>query len=260
MSKQKLFLIPGWAVNSSVWYTVCERLSQSFELHHHDFPGYGKRQAAQTQQNCTDSEWDLESLVNDAIANSPPDAIWAGWSLGSIVAMEAARKHSERISALVLVCPTPKFMQGDKWEHGQTEDALNNLSQRFESDYATALKRFLLLQAGTNAAARANAKSTLVEISQHSAPDWSTLQSGLNVLRQTDLRSTAAEISAPTQIIVGRDDRVIPPQAGRSLHGQISGSTLMELPTGHSPFIERPDEFSNAVDAFAKTLRPSANL
>ena len=253
MPKQKLFLVPGWAVNSSVWYTVVERLNQSFELHFHDFPGYGKRRSPHTRQN-THSECDLESLITDAITNSPRGAIWMGWSLGSIVAMEAARKFPEQVSALVLICPTPKFMTSDGWQHGQTEAAMDNLSQRFESDYATALKRFLLLQAGTDSAARANAKSTLAEIAQHPSPSWPTLESGLNLLRQTDLRNTASEISAPTQIIIGRDDRVIPPQAGRSLREQISGSTLLELPTGHSPFIERPDDFSNAVDAFAKKL------
>ena len=256
MPKQKLFLIPGWAVNSSVWYTVSERLSHSFELYYHDFPGYGKRQNVQTPFNDgTDgTKWDLDSLVDDAIAASPPGAVWMGWSLGSIVAIEAARKFPEHISALVLVCPTPKFMTGEGWPHGQTEAAMDNLSQRFKSDYATALKRFLLLQAGTDDGARANAKSTLEKISQHPSPNWATLESGLDVLRQMDLRHTAAEISIPVQIIVGRDDRVIPPQAGRGLHEQIPGSTLVELSTGHSPFIERPDEFLNAVDSFCEKL------
>ena len=254
MRKQKLFLVPGWAVNSSVWYTVSQRLSQSFELHFHNFPGYGERQSARTSSD-NNLQWDLESLVTDAITNSPSDAIWMGWSLGSIVAMEAARNDPAHVSALILVCPTPKFMTGDDWQHGQTEPAMSNLSQRFEDDYKTALKRFLLLQAGTDANARANAKSTLAKIQHHPSPSWPTLESGLNLLRQTDLRNTATEISTPTQIIVGRDDRVIPPQAGRALHAKISGSTLIELPTGHSPFIERPEEFSNAVNTFALQTR-----
>ena len=239
-NKPHLFLIPGWAVNSSVWYCVADQLAQSYELCFYDFPGYGKRQNL-------DGNLTLEQLVDDAISQSPPDAIWLAWSMGTLVAMEAARQAPDRIAALNLVCPTEKFMAEGDWPHGQTAAAIDNLSNRFQSDYQTALKRFLLLQAGTDASARKIAKQTLAEISQHPQPSWPTLNSGLEILRQTDLRPVASQISVPTRIIVSKEDRVIPAAAGIDLHQRITGSTLIELATGHAPFIEQPAQFTDAV-------------
>ena len=85
------------------------------------------------------------------------------------------------------------------------------------------------------------------EIVQHSQPDWTALHSGLEILRQTDLRTVADQITVPTRVIVGKEDRVIPASAGIDLHQRIAGSTLIELPTGHAPFIEQPAQFIDAV-------------
>jgi len=147
----------------------------------------------------------------------------------------------------VITSTSPKFMTGNDWEHGQSEPAMDNLADRFQNDYETALKRFLLLQAGTDAQARAFAKETLSEIMQHPQPSWPTLKSGLDLLRQTDLRAVADQINVDTKIIVGKEDRVIPASAGFDLHQRISGSTLIELSSGHAPFFEQPAEFIDAV-------------
>ena len=242
MPKTKLFLLPGWAVNSSIWDSVAAPLSGVYDLWRYDFPGYGQRQSV-------DGNHSLEELANDALQQSPPDAVWLAWSLGTIVALKAALKSPEAISKLVLICPTPKFMTEDDWPHGQTAAAMDNLAQRFENDYETALKRFLLLQAGTDAAARKIAKQTLQQIGQHPQPNWPTLSSGVEILRRADLRLVANQITVPTRIIVGQEDRVIPATAGIDLHQRITGSTLIELATGHAPFIEQPAQFIEAVTA-----------
>lgn len=240
MSQQKLFLIPGWAVNASVWNAVQSQLESVFDVHLHDFPGYGNRQHL-------DGELTLPQLAEDAIEQSPEDAVWLAWSLGTLVAMQASQKKNDRISKLILVCPTPKFLADDGWKLGQTAAAMDNLSNRFEQDYQTALKRFLLLQAGTDADARSLANNTLNEITQHPPPSWATLKSGLKILRKTDLRDSVKNISIPACIILGRSDRVIPAAAGIDLHQRINGSTLVELNAGHAPFIEQPKLFVDAV-------------
>jgi pimeloyl-[acyl-carrier protein] methyl ester esterase len=241
MTKSKLFLVPGWAVNSNVWHAVAPSLASKFELHYHDFPGYGKR-------HCEDGNRTLQQLADDAIDHAPADAMWLGWSLGAIVAVQAALRSPRRISSLNLVCPTAKFASDSNWQHGQSAAAIDNLSQRFQTDYPSALKRFLLLQAGTDVDARAYAKRTLRQIKGHPAPDWATLESGLNVLRTVDLRIVASQLSVATQIIVGQHDRVIPPTAGIDLHHRIAGSKLQELPTGHAPFVEQPASFVDVIE------------
>lgn len=243
MPKPKLVILHGWAVHSAIWYTAEADLSEHFELHPIDLPGYGSRQSENGDLN-------LDQLTDDVLSQAPPNAHWMGWSLGTIVAMSAALRQTDRINSLTLFSPTPLFMRGDRWDHGITLPALENLQSRFHSDYATALKRFLLMQAGTDQVARTNAKATWQRLTQSPAPTKATLDAGLEILKTTDLRDRVGAISVPTRIVTCREDRVIPAAAGQALHQMIPQSTLLELPSGHAPMIEIPSQFVQAIAAF----------
>jgi 2-hydroxy-6-oxonona-2,4-dienedioate hydrolase len=59
------------------------------------------------------------------------------------------------------------------------------------------------------------------------------------------------DIKAPTLIVWGRDDRIIPVGNGAYLHAAISGSKLVVIPEcGHGPALEQPEAWRDAVVAF----------
>jgi len=242
MIKRKLVVLHGWAVHSAIWHTVEEDLSDHFELYPIDLPGYGNRQTENGDLN-------LDQLADDVLSQAPENAHWLAWSLGTMVAMSAALRAADRIASMTLVSPTPLFMQVDGWKHGITLPALENLQSRFHTDYNTALKRFLLMQAGTDQVARSNAKATWQRLTQSPAPTTATLDAGLEILKTTDLRLRAGTISVPTRIVTCREDRVIPAAAGQALHEMIPQSTLLELPSGHAPMIQIPRQFVQAITA-----------
>ncbi|MGB8405652.1 MAG: alpha/beta hydrolase [Mycobacterium sp.] len=70
-----------------------------------------------------------------------------------------------------------------------------------------------------------------------------------------DLRSRAAQITAPTLIIWGRRDVAIPQAAGRAANAAIPGSQFTMLNTGHVSFSSAPGEFLAAVQPFLATVR-----
>ena len=75
------------------------------------------------------------------------------------------------------------------------------------------------------------------------------------------------EISRPTLLIIGQDDRTVVgknrlpaslqsvagqyPELGRRAHAAIKGSFLVEAPDcGHVPHIQKPEQFRHAVVTF----------
>lgn len=65
-----------------------------------------------------------------------------------------------------------------------------------------------------------------------------------------DLRSRAAELSAPTLIVWGKKDIAVPLRGGRATHNAIRGSRLEILDTGHVVFSSDPDGFLAMVEPF----------
>lgn len=68
-----------------------------------------------------------------------------------------------------------------------------------------------------------------------------------------DLTGRAATIAAPTLIVWGKRDPVIPLRYGKVAHKLIPGSRLEVLDTGHAPFSSRPDEFLQIVEPFVRS-------
>ena len=69
-----------------------------------------------------------------------------------------------------------------------------------------------------------------------------------------DLRSRAAELTAPTLIVWGKKDIAIPLRAGRATHDAIRGSRFEILDTGHVVFSSDPDGFLAIAEPFLQSV------
>ncbi|MDH6243258.1 alpha/beta hydrolase [Mycobacterium sp. OTB74] len=69
-----------------------------------------------------------------------------------------------------------------------------------------------------------------------------------------DLTGSAAAITAPTQIVWGKRDPIIPLRFGNVAHRLIPGSQLEVFNTGHAPFSSQPDEFLQFVEPFVRSV------
>jgi len=66
----------------------------------------------------------------------------------------------------------------------------------------------------------------------------------------------AKRITAPTLVLWGREDKLLPSSEGLALSSAISNARFEVLPaTGHLPQEETPEEFSRAVSEFLRGLR-----
>ncbi len=79
-----LVMLHGWAMHGGVFAPLIARLEQDFTLYIVDLPGHGLS---------ADSPMALElDVVARHIAAHTPAALWLGWSLGGLVALQAAQQ------------------------------------------------------------------------------------------------------------------------------------------------------------------------
>jgi pimeloyl-ACP methyl ester carboxylesterase len=76
--------------------------------------------------------------------------------------------------------------------------------------------------------------------------------SAVAVLRDADLHTRLADIQAPTLVVTGTRDALIPSSAARIYCERIRGARHVEMDSGHFPPIETPDAFASAVLGFAQ--------
>jgi pimeloyl-ACP methyl ester carboxylesterase len=75
-----------------------------------------------------------------------------------------------------------------------------------------------------------------------------------------DLRGDAHSIRAPTLLVWGRHDPVIPPKIARRVAAAIGGSQLVVLDTGHVPHTGDPHGFADHLVPFADAAFDGAEV
>ncbi|MFN0071305.1 MAG: alpha/beta fold hydrolase [Chloroflexota bacterium] len=70
-------------------------------------------------------------------------------------------------------------------------------------------------------------------------------------LLQADIRAKLSRIVAPTLLLWGANDRLLPPELGRQLQTALPNAQLEVIDgAGHNPMWDRPDSFNRSVLAF----------
>ncbi|RBP53088.1 alpha/beta fold hydrolase [Arenicella xantha] len=245
-----IVLVPGWGINSCVWLGLLEligSLRPDLNVQLIDFPGY-----AQHADSVCPS--DLNDLATFCLEQAPQDAVWVGWSLGGMVAMQAAlTSGTSRVRGLQLIATSAKFVASPDWQFGVDVSVFERFCNELSNDYRQALKRFLLLQAGNRHEARGVVKELHQRIIATTSPTKASLQAGLSCLAGADLRGVVDQIDVPTQVVIGKLDRVANPAGGEALARSLGGE-LVALHCGHAPFI------THAEDVVASLLRLLADV
>lgn len=246
-----LVLLHGWGINAAIWNALIPKLETEFELHIIELPGYSASPIAQPEMS-------LAEITDNVLQQAPDQAIWVGWSLGGTIAINAALTHPERIRKLQLICTTPRFLACADWEHGVQKDAFEKLAMGFHGNYAKALQAFLRLQLFQTDRAqqrifRQIAKELTAQLIAHHTPSVATLQNGLAILANTDLRDQIPKLTIDTQIIAGKNDTLVPLGASHFLNENLtSPHSLIEFDTGHLPFLESTKGYIEALKQFSK--------
>ncbi|MBE9562077.1 MAG: alpha/beta fold hydrolase, partial [Proteobacteria bacterium] len=190
-------------------------------------------------------------LTEQLIAELPNDAVWIGWSLGGLLAMNIAIQHQVR--GLVMIATSPRFVTAKDWPHAMTPKVLQQFASQLQVDTAGTLRRFLALQVrGCD-----NAREQLRKLSFFSAnpPKIDALHSGLQLLQNTDLRSQLQQINCPSLLCLGKRDKIVPVEVGEAC--QIYWPTLNKIiikPAAHIPFLSHPEIFMHILRDFLDGL------
>jgi pimeloyl-ACP methyl ester carboxylesterase len=206
-----------------------------------DYPGAGRTLRAGGPLTV---DFLADQLVAAAEAEGLERFALAGFSLGGPIAIRAAVKYPERISALVL---TATFAYRD----ARLDLAAKLWAQLYESGDTGLLSEFLTLVALSTEALQAaperdlrRAIDGLAELIPAGTPEH------VDLVRHADVRDDLAAVTAPTLVISTTGDPLVGPHLHEELAARIPGARLARIATGHLPFAERPQEWLGLITGF----------
>lgn len=198
-----------------------------------DLPGHGASPGPALASVEAMADWLLASLDGAGIAR----ALLVGHSMGSLIALEAALRDPARVAGLALLGTAWPMKVSDALLAGALEDQDAAIGMVAHWSHA----RPELEQPAREAMRR-------------------VADGGPPALLHTDLSAckayanggaAAAAVACPTLFILGRQDRMTPPRAAKTLTESIRHGTIVEVDAGHAMMAEQPDAVLDALAAFA---------
>ena len=230
-----LVLIHGWAMHTGVWRDFARQLGRYCQVICVDLPGHGRSESVEP--------FSLELICEALIKVLPIESFnLLGWSLGATVAMDMAERYPERVHSLIILAGNPLFVQTETWS-GVKSETLDAFAELLKLDVQQTLIRFLALQVNGLSHGRPLLQQLRNALMEVPSPMQRVLQSGLEILKNTDKRAFIASTHLPVQVILGNKDTLVPNGVGtalQQLNPKIKPDILEEA--GHAPFLSHPEQ------------------
>lgn len=241
-----LVLLHGWGLHGGVFALLRARLEPHFTVHCVDLPGHGHSRHVALPA-------DLAGWAA-AVADQVPPALWLGWSLGGLIALQAALDRPGAVSGLAMVASSPCFVQQPDWP-AVAPGLLAGFAQQLQQTYAQTLSAFLALDLINLDAGQPSASQLHAQLLQPGQPTPEAVQAGAQLLLHTDLREQLPLLPCPSLWLAGQRDRLVPPAAMLAASAIAPAAHHLTVPgTGHAPFLGDTAAVASALLDFQQRL------
>ncbi len=234
--------------------TVWRRLTPFFVDRHPvvvlDHVGAGNSDSAAYDRTRYDS---LHGYADDVVEVCEEldlhDAVLVGHSVSAMIAVLAASSGRGRIGALVLVGPSPRYLDDPDGDYrgGFAREDLDGLLDGMSTNYTAWAAAMTPVIMGNPD--RPELAHELEASFCRTDPDLATHFAEVTFL--SDHRADLTAVDVPTLVQQCSDDPLAPVAVGEFVHREIRGSELVVLEaTGHCPHVSAPAETAATITGF----------
>ena len=255
-----LVLIMGLGANKESWLMNIPTLSKYYRVIAFDSRGVGATDRSGEFYTMGSMAEDTVGLL-DALDIERAHIV--GVSLGSMIAQEVAINFPQRVNKLILAATTPGMSDAankDMWDKKNAEMRRNtglgeDFNERIMSDSDSFDVVKIMVRITANAFNRIVFKIPMVlgaryyfnKVGPSGVLDQLRAVSKHNTIDRLD------QIKAPTLVMAGTDDKIVPIEFSRIVAGHIPSAKFVEFKRGsHSFFMERSKRFNREVIEFLK--------
>ena len=245
-----IVLAHGFGCDQNLWRPLVERLQSEFRLVLMDHVGSGSSDPdswdAEKYSSLDGYAADVVSLLTELDLH---DVVFVGHSVASMIGAVAAIADPSRFAKLVMLTPSPCYIDGPGYRGGFTQADIDELLESLESNYLGWSHAMAPVIMGTPD--RPALEQELTDTFCRADPARALVFARTTFL--SDSREDLARITVPTLVIECEHDSIAPREVGAYVHAHVPDSRLVTLEaSGHCPHVSAPDDTARAIAEFAR--------
>lgn len=175
------------------------------------------------------------------------DTVFVGHSVSSMIGVLAARQAPGMFGKLVLIGPSPRYIDDDGYVGGFSAQQIEELLRFLDSNHMGWSMQMAPMIMGNPDRPELGQELT----NSFCSTDPEIAKAFARVTFTSDNREDLAEVSLPTLVLQCSEDIIAPPEVGEFVARNIPNSRMIVLDaTGHCPNLSAPEEVIAAMRPF----------
>ncbi len=247
---QPVLFAHGFGCDQNMWRLVAPAFEDTFKVVLFDHAGSG---GADTSAYDPDRHGSLQGYADDVLeicrALDLTDVVFVGHSVSSMIGVLADLAEPGRFAKLVLVSPSPRYIDDEGYVGGFSEEDIRGLLDSLDSNYLGWSSAMAPVIMGNDE--RPELGEELTE--SFCRTDPAIARRFAEVTFTSDNRADLAAVRTPTLVLQCTQDAIAPVSVGEFVARSLPhGSLAMLDATGHCPNLSAPEETIAAMAPFLR--------
>ena len=245
---QPMLFAHGFGCDQNMWRFVVPAFEDEYRIVLFDHVGAGRSDlSAYDAQRYSSLEGYAEDVLEICAELDLEDVVFVGHSVSAMIGVLAALRQPERFGKLVLVSPSPRYLDDEGYVGGFRAADIDELLESLESNYlgwSSAMAPVIMGNAD-----RPELGAELTESFCRTDPEIARQFARVTFL--SDNRADLAGVHVPALVLQCSSDAIAPMAVGEYVDRELPDSSLVVLrATGHCPNLSAPEETVAAMEAF----------
>jgi sigma-B regulation protein RsbQ len=238
----------GFGCDQNMWRFITPAFERDYRIVLFDYIGSGKSDlSAYDARRYASLDGYAQDVLDVCAALDLHDVIFVGHSVSSMVGVLAAKREPERFSRLIMVGPSPRYINDTGYVGGFERADIEGLLELMDKNYigwASFLAPVIM---------KNDERPELTQELQESfcSTDPKIARRFAEATFFADNRTDLADVPVPSLIMQCAEDAIAPVEVGHYLYRTMPNSTLRLMKaTGHCPHVSHPEETVEAMKEY----------
>jgi sigma-B regulation protein RsbQ len=245
---QPIMFVHGFGCDQNMWRYVYPAFEEAYKIILLDLVGAGNSNlSAYDPEKYSDLRGYAHDIIEIAQELELKDIIYVGHSVSALIGIIASQKAPGLFKSLVLVGPSPCYINDGDYYGGFTKPQIEELLESLDDNHLG--WSMAMAPAIMGNAERKELGDELANSFCRTNPDIARQFARTTFL--SDEMALIGSVNIPTLILQCSEDVIAPREVGEYVHQQIKGSKLVFMnATGHCPNLSAPEETTYEILQF----------